>query len=412
MESRGARRLRADDMRYDDERRRMIEKDLAGRGIRDERVLTAMREVPRELFVDPEYLLQAHADSALPIAEGQTISQPFVVALMLEAAQVQPSDTVLEVGAGSGYVAAILSRLAARVFALERHTALVETARNRLTRLGITNVQLEHGDGTRGWPAHAPFDSIIVSAGGSEIPPSLREQLAIGGRLVIPIGAVKQEQRLLILHRVDEGSWKTRDLGPVQFVPLVADERICMRTVAEGYEREFASVRSGADRAIAQLDAAQLRRTLDSETNSIAVVMKHVAGNLRSRFTDFLDTDGEKPWRARDDEFIDDLPAGEAGRAAVFEQWNAGWQVLFDTLATLNDSDMPRTVRIRGEVHSVARALARSLAHLAYHQGQIVQIARTIVGPAKWKVLSIPRGASDTHNRAMGYDPPSGQSSH
>jgi len=177
------------------------------------------------------------------------------------------------------------------------------------------------------------------------------------------------------------------------------------RTVIEGFEREYASVRIGCERAVTQLDASQLRRALDPETNSAAVIMKHMAGNLRSRFTNFLEEDGEKPWRGRDAEFVDDFPAGDAGRAAVLTLWNDGWQVLADALARLTDDDLPRTVRIRGEPHTVVRALARSLAHAAYHQGQIVLIARTLAGPEHWKTLTIARGKSDEHNRSMGYDP-------
>ncbi len=178
------------------------------------------------------------------------------------------------------------------------------------------------------------------------------------------------------------------------------------RTVIEAFEREFERVRTGAERAIGQLDAAQLRARLDPETNSVAIVMKHVAGNLRSRFTRFLDEDGEKSWRRRDEEFVDDFAPGEAGREALLERWSSGWQVLTESLAALTDADLDRVVRIRGEAHTVALALARSLSHMAYHQGQIVQTARTLVGPARWKTLSIARGRSDAFNRGMGYEPP------
>ena len=175
------------------------------------------------------------------------------------------------------------------------------------------------------------------------------------------------------------------------------------RSIIASFESEFAQVRAGAEKAIAQLDAEQIRATLDAESNSVAVNMKHLAGNFRSRFTNFLTEDGEKPWRARDQEFIDDFPAGVVGRAAVVSVWNEGWQVVLTALGFLNDSDLARTVHIRGEALSVSRALARALSHAAYHQGQIVFIARRLVGPHQWKTISIARGASDSFNRSLGY---------
>lgn len=172
------------------------------------------------------------------------------------------------------------------------------------------------------------------------------------------------------------------------------------RDIVSAFELEYASLRSGAEKALAQLDAGELRRSPDAETNSPAVLMKHVGGNLRSRFSDFLVSDGEKPWRSRDAEFVDDFPPGEAGRAAAHQAWDAGWRTLAETLAALDDADLARTVTIRGEPHSVARALSRSLAHTAVHCGQIVLVARLLAGP-RWRTLSIPRGGSDAHNRAM-----------
>ncbi|MFO0829432.1 MAG: DUF1572 family protein [Phycisphaerales bacterium] len=177
------------------------------------------------------------------------------------------------------------------------------------------------------------------------------------------------------------------------------------RDVVQAFESEFAAVRATCEKAIAQLDAGEIRRGLDEQSNSVAVILKHVGGNLRSRFTDFLTDDGEKSWRRRDDEFVDDFPEGEAGRAAALERWNEGWSVALDALARLSDADLDRVVTIRGEPHRVARALARSLAHVAYHAGQIVQTARTIVGEARWTTITIPRGRSDEFNRRMGYRP-------
>ncbi|MFO0783591.1 MAG: DUF1572 family protein [Phycisphaerales bacterium] len=177
------------------------------------------------------------------------------------------------------------------------------------------------------------------------------------------------------------------------------------RTAVEAFEQEFEAVKRGAEKAIVQLDDAQLRACLNAETNSVAVIMKHLAGNFCSRFTNFLTEDGEKPWRQRDGEFVDDFPAGAAGRAAVLARWEEGWACVRAALAPLTDADLGRTVTIRSEPHTVARALARALAHAAYHQAQMVLIARTTVGPGGWKTITIPRGQSAEYNRAKGHTP-------
>src|SRR5258707_5767604 len=155
-------------------RNRMVDVQIARRGVRDRHVLEAMRQVPREIFVDPGFEEFAYEDAPLRIGEGQTISQPYIVALMIEAAEVKPGDPVLEIGTGSGYAAAVLSRIAAKVYTVERHGALAETAKQRFARLGYRNIEVRHGDGTLGWPEAAPFDVIIVTAGGPEIPETLR----------------------------------------------------------------------------------------------------------------------------------------------------------------------------------------------------------------------------------------------
>jgi protein-L-isoaspartate(D-aspartate) O-methyltransferase len=204
------------------DRARMVEQQLIGRGVRDERVLAAFRGVPREAFVDESVADLAYDDSPLPIGEGQTISQPYVVALMIEALGVRPGDRVLEVGAGSGYAAAILSRLAERVYGIERQPALALAAHDRLARLGFINVDLRTGDGTLGLPEAAPFDAILVSAGGPSIPGPLIDQLAPDGRLVIPVGK-SREQRLLRIAKSGDGRASQQDLGPVTFVRLVGN---------------------------------------------------------------------------------------------------------------------------------------------------------------------------------------------
>jgi protein-L-isoaspartate(D-aspartate) O-methyltransferase len=203
------------------ERNAMVRAQLVQRGITDSRVLDAMATVPRHLFVPPEARAQAYGDRALPISEGQTISQPYIVALMAQALSLRPGDRVLEVGAGSGYAAAVLSRLASEVYTIERWPALAETAERCLHNLGYMNVHVFHGDGTAGLPAYAPFDAVVVSAAAPWVPRPLREQLGEGGRLVIPVGG-RNEQILLRLIRTDHRT-RTERLGEVRFVPLVGE---------------------------------------------------------------------------------------------------------------------------------------------------------------------------------------------
>ncbi len=206
------------------ERRRMVNAQIAGRGVVDQRVLDAMRRVPREAFVTSDMEEFAYEDSALPIAEGQTISQPYIVAAMTEAAEVAPGDRVLDVGTGSGYAAAVLAEIAHEVYTIERHKALADNARERFALLGYRNIQVRHGDGTLGWPEAAPFDAIIVAASGPEIPLALRNQLRIGGRLIIPVGAVVHRQRLVKIMRRGEHEFSEQELEPVRFVPLIGEQ--------------------------------------------------------------------------------------------------------------------------------------------------------------------------------------------
>ncbi|MDB5452570.1 MAG: protein-L-isoaspartate(D-aspartate) O-methyltransferase, partial [Caulobacteraceae bacterium] len=205
------------------DRERMVDRQVARRGVRDPQVLDAMREVPRESFVP--YPLQefAYEDCPLPIEAGQTISQPFIVGLMVEAAEIRPGDRVLEIGAGSGYAAAVISRIADRVYAVERHDELTVLAAGRLKRLGYDNVEVRTGDGTRGWPKAAPFDAILAAAGGPAIPQTLKDQLDIGGRLVMPVGETQREQRLVKVTRTSATHFEEEDLGGVMFVPLIGE---------------------------------------------------------------------------------------------------------------------------------------------------------------------------------------------
>jgi protein-L-isoaspartate(D-aspartate) O-methyltransferase len=206
---------------FADERETMVRKQLAGRGISDPRLLDAFRAVPREEFVPEGVRALAYEDGPLPIEAGQTISQPYIVALMIEAGGIGPGGRVLEVGAGSGYAAAVMSRLAREVIAVERHSELARLAWRRMERLGFGNVRIVEGDGTIGLPAEAPFEAILCSASGSHVPDVLRRQLATGGILVMPVGEPEAVQTLLKVTRRGEAQFDEENLGPVRFVPLI-----------------------------------------------------------------------------------------------------------------------------------------------------------------------------------------------
>ena len=203
------------------ERRRMVETQLKARGIADPLVLDAMGRVPREAFVPAEATARAYADGALPIGHGQTISQPYIVALMVEALELEGGERVLDVGTGSGYAAAVLAEIAGEVIGIEREPALAEAAQNRLKRLGYGNVEIVTGDGSLGWPAKAPYEAIVVAAGAPAVPEALCDQLAVGGRLVLPVGEDQSWQRLERRRKRDDGSYDIEHLADVRFVPLV-----------------------------------------------------------------------------------------------------------------------------------------------------------------------------------------------
>jgi protein-L-isoaspartate(D-aspartate) O-methyltransferase len=217
-----AAQARADELR--EERDRMVARQIEGRGVRSAAVLEAMRRVPREAFL-PEHLREfAYDDNPLPIGEGQTISQPYIVAMMIEALALEGGEKVLEIGAGSGYAAAVLGEIAGEVYTIERVGALAERAREALATLGYDNVHVLHADGTLGWADAAPFDAIVVAAAGPAVPDSLKSQLKVGGRLVIPVGPRPYAQELVRVTRVSESDFATEDLADVRFVPLVGEQ--------------------------------------------------------------------------------------------------------------------------------------------------------------------------------------------
>lgn len=209
---------------YSKLRMRMVERDIAGRGVTSENVLEAMRKVPRERFLPRGQRPFAHDDSPMPIGKGQTISQPYIVAYMAEALAMQGGEKVLDIGTGSGYAAAVLAEIAAEVYTIERIEELATMASAVLDDLGYDNVHVRHGDGTLGWPEHAPFDGILVSAGAPEVPETLKQQLKVGARLVIPVGRTNAIQDLVRIKRVGDDEFETKVLTLVRFVPLIGEQ--------------------------------------------------------------------------------------------------------------------------------------------------------------------------------------------
>jgi len=206
------------------EREAMVERQLRRRGITEPEILDAFRAVPREAFVAEKYVRLAYGDHPLPIEAEQTISQPYIIALMIQAAAIETGDNVLEVGSGSGYAAAVISRIAGKVIGIERQHDLVKVASERLKWLGYDNIEIVEGDGTKGWPGAAPFDAILAAASGSHVPQALIAQLAPNGRLVMPIGEPGWVQELVKVTKQEDGVLRQENLGAVRFVPLIGEE--------------------------------------------------------------------------------------------------------------------------------------------------------------------------------------------
>ena len=204
------------------ERQHMVKAQLRDRGIRDQRLLDAMATIPRHEFVEARYRDQAYADHPLPIGAGQTISQPYIVALMLELLHLEPTSKVLEIGTGSGYQTALLAKLAGHVYSMERHAELARQATETLSRLGLTNASVVTGDGSRGLPEHAPYDAIVVAAAAAEVPPALFDQLREGGRMIIPVGP-PEAQELQFVRKL-QGRAQTTVMEGCRFVPLISGQ--------------------------------------------------------------------------------------------------------------------------------------------------------------------------------------------
>ncbi|MGD0492789.1 MAG: protein-L-isoaspartate(D-aspartate) O-methyltransferase [Steroidobacteraceae bacterium] len=328
------------DVNFANQRAEMVERHILRRGVRSEPVLAAMRGVPREKFLPPELREFAYEDTPLPIAEGQTISQPYIVAMMADALELEGGDKVLEIGTGSGYAAAVLSRIAKDVYTVERLGQLAEKAAAALSALGYHNVHVLHADGTLGWPDHAPYDAIVVAAGGPEVPESLKAQLKIGGRLVIPVGADRRLQELVRVTRVGQHEYRTEELADVSFVPLVGAEGWAAqsRSVAKPMDGALAAAISRSSEKFASIEAAHLGPMLERIGDCRVVLLGEASHGtsefyrMRARITraliekkgfSFVAIEGDWPDAARIDNYVrhSNVPRAEWTAFARFPTW-------------------------------------------------------------------------------------------
>jgi protein-L-isoaspartate(D-aspartate) O-methyltransferase len=327
---------------FAEKRRRMVEEQIAARGVVDRTVLDAMLAVPRQMFVPSSAAEFAYDDTPLPIEEGQTISQPYVVALMAAALKLTSRDRVLEIGAGSGYAAAVLSRIAAEVYAIERHAVLAELASRRMKDLGFDNVDVRHGDGTLGWPEHAPYDAILVSAGGPSVPDALRTQLAVGGRLVIPVGTTPRAQELVRVTRIGQNEYRQEELGAVQFVPLIGaqgwEDRTPGATILRprGREAPIAALLRETVETLEDIESVKLGALLDRIGDARVVLLGEATHGtsefyrMRARITRELIVDrgfravaveADWPDAARIDRYVRHGPAPSARPESAFSRF-------------------------------------------------------------------------------------------
>jgi len=323
----------------------MVRNHIVARGVRSERVVEAMRKVPREAFLPEHYHEFAYEDSPLPIDAGQTISQPYIVALMTDALALEGGERVLEIGCGSGYAAAVLGEIAGEVYTVERIAQLAEKAAAVLADLGYDNVHVLHADGTLGWEEHAPYDAIVVAAGGPEVPESLKRQLAVGGRLVIPVGKDLRVQELVRVTRVSETEFETEDIADVRFVPLVGEEGWAgegapappRKRPAAGEEALVEAIGEAAE-SFEEIDSAELAPLIERIGDARVVLLGEASHGtsefyrMRERITReligkkgfrFIGIEGDWPDAARVDHYVRHMeyPASEWTAFARFPVW-------------------------------------------------------------------------------------------
>lgn len=402
---------------FEELRAAMVESRLATRGIVDPRVLDAFRAVPREEFVPDGLREFAYEDAPLPLSEGQTISQPWVVAFTVQALALHPGARVLEVGTGSGYAAAILGHLAGEVYTIERLDSLAQSATGRLARLGFANVQVRAGDGSLGWPEHAPYDGIAVAAGGPKVPDALRAQLSIGGRLVIPVGPSETEQVLIRVTRVGESEYRDEPLADVRFVPLIGAEGW---TAVDEPRIAPAPGRPGSAGAIPLLVREEAEPIADIDSTSLDALIDRIAGarvvllgeatqgtsefyRMRARITkelvtrrgfQFVAVEADWPDAARIDDYaLDDYALGRETRSkhaftpfARFPAWmwrNQEVKTFVEWLRAFNADrrDPEARVGFHGlDLYSLFTSIAAVLAYLDDVDPEAARVARARYG--------------------------------
>ena len=393
-------------------REAMVQRQIAGRGLRDEAVLAAMREVPREEFLSPEMREFAYDDAPLPIEGKQTISQPYIVAVMAEALLLKGDEKVLEIGTGSGYAAAVLSRVAAEVYTVERIAQLAEKAAHVLRALRYLNVHVRHGDGTLGWAEHGPYDAIVVAAGGPEVPETLKAQLKVGGRLVIPVGQKPDLQELLRITRLSEHEYKTEELLDVRFVPLVGAEGWAAQDAAEPAPAHVRKDLS-PDAVLAEQIAQAGQGFSDIESLDLEPLMQRVGDarivligeashgtsefyRLRERITraliawkgfSFVSIEGDWPDAARIDHYVRHLEyaPSEWTAFARFPTWmwrNREVRGFVDWLRAYNgEQDAAHRVAFYGlDIYSLYNSIRAVLDYLDEVDPETAQIARLRYG--------------------------------
>ena len=392
----------------------MVQHHIAHRGIRDALVLEALSQVPREHFLPRDLREFAYDDTPLPIDQGQTISQPYIVAVMTEAMRLRGGEKVLEIGTGSGYAAAVLARIAAEVYTVERHGQLASKAVDVLSAHGYHNVHVLHGDGTLGWPEHAPFDAIVVAAGGPEVPPSLKSQLKIGGRLVIPIGADRTLQELVRVTRISAHQYQTEEIADVRFVPLVGEEGWAPEQREPGTSaRAGALQEQDSDAELARLIAARCERFTDIESVDLEPLLQRIGAarvvllgesthgtsefyRMRERISrelierrgfSFIAIEGDWPDAARVDHYVRhaQYPPSEWTAFARFPVWmwrNEEVRSFVDWLRTHNTGlDPGRRVAFHGlDLYSLFSSIHAVLRYLDQVDPDTARIARLRYG--------------------------------